>query len=404
MDRSSNVYPADIDAMLHDVSNRMARSQLFRRLSANSNNSSPNSRKVTARVIKPQSGNGNPHGVQRRRTTAAPATRSKAQTAQSFQIPQQWLQPAPAVQQRMRQQGLPTTARPMTWHPGSNHLENCSEEAPANIPSTFNTSVALQEASFLNHYNSQAQPSFASTIPQEFLWSDASLAHPSQPINTGYPAPYDHDSSLYQPAPYNHATQHPYQYSTGMYSYDQIDSAFQTTDTSQVPSDYASYSIQHTPTLFSQPDASHPPSRVRCSDGPQLTKQRSKELVGLGLYDGPGRKELSTLNSSPDHIDQVFTISQGKGLKLEETWQPPNGNGEEAEQDSSEDEIEEMPQPASTQAEFQQTFIPTYGDLSNQSFFFESDDPYTDFMPFDQGFQVCQSKGSDPSLQNFMWF
>ncbi|KAL8763681.1 MAG: hypothetical protein Q9184_000576 [Pyrenodesmia sp. 2 TL-2023] len=403
MNRSSDVYPADIDAMLHDVSNQMARSQLFRRLSANSNNSSPSSRKGTARVVKTQSSTGSPHGVQRRRTTAAYASRSKAQTAQSFATSQQWPQPAPAVQQRMRQPGLSAAARPMTWHPGSNSLGNCPEEVPSYIPSTFNSS-ASQEASFLNHCNDQTHSSFASMIPQEFLLSDASLADPLRPATTGYPVTYDHGSSLYQPGLYDYAAQLPYQYSTAMYSYDQFDSAFQTTDMSQVPSDYASYSIQHTPTLFSQPDASQTPSCVRSTNAHQLTKQRSKELVGLGLYDGPGRKELSTLNSSPDHIDQVFTISQGKGLKLEETWQPPNENGEEAEQDSSEDEGEEMPQPASTQAEIQSTFIPAYGDLSNQSFFFESDDPYTGYMPFDQGFQVCQSKASDPSLQNFMWF
>lgn len=125
----------------------------------------------------------------------------------------------------------------------------------------------------------------------------------------------------------------------------------------------------------------------------------------MGLYDGPGRKELSTLNSSPDHIDQLFTVPQGKGLKLEETWQPPNENTDEVEEEgSSEDEAEEVPPPAPTQVDVQSTYIPAYGDLSNQSFFFDGDDPYYDCMPFDQGFQVCQPKASDPSFQNFMWF
>lgn len=125
----------------------------------------------------------------------------------------------------------------------------------------------------------------------------------------------------------------------------------------------------------------------------------------MGLYDGPGRKELLTLNSSPDHIDLLFTPPQGKGLKLEETWQPPNDDGDEVEEEgSSEDEGEEIPPPASSQTDLQSTFIPAYGDLSNQSFFFDSDDPYPDYLPLDQGFQACQPKATDPSLQNFMWF
>ena len=125
----------------------------------------------------------------------------------------------------------------------------------------------------------------------------------------------------------------------------------------------------------------------------------------MGLYDGPSRKELSTPDTSVERISQLLAAPQGKGLKLEETWQPVNEDADEDEEESSSaDEAEEDLPPAPAQTHAQPGVFPAYGDLSNQSFFFDSDDPYTSCMSFDQSVQVCQSKAPDPSLQNFMWF
>ncbi|KAK7540325.1 hypothetical protein IWX49DRAFT_507421 [Phyllosticta citricarpa] len=54
------------------------------------------------------------------------------------------------------------------------------------------------------------------------------------------------------------------------------------------------------------------------------SKDSGDVLVGMGLYD-------------PPNYESVLTSGFGKGLKLEETWQPP----EDAEDDSSDDESEE---------------------------------------------------------------
>lgn len=49
-----------------------------------------------------------------------------------------------------------------------------------------------------------------------------------------------------------------------------------------------------------------------------------KVLVGLGLYDTstPPTPELSSSRHPSTTSEQFYTSSQGKGLKLEETWQP----------------------------------------------------------------------------------
>lgn len=126
----------------------------------------------------------------------------------------------------------------------------------------------------------------------------------------------------------------------------------------------------------------------------------------MGLYDGPSRKDLSAPATSVDRISQLLAAPQGKGLKLEETWQPPNEEVDDDEEDegSSTDEAEEDLPPAPTQAETQPTFYPSYGDLSNQSFLFDSDDPYVSCMSFNQGMQVFPQKASEPPFQDFMWF
>jgi hypothetical protein len=83
-----------------------------------------------------------------------------------------------------------------------------------------------------------------------------------------------------------------------------------------------------------------------------------EELIGMGLYDSP---EVAKTPSSDPHLDNYrsLMISQflgsgyrrpepvGKGLKLEETWEPPASDDEEDEDD---DEPEEMVKHSTTQS------------------------------------------------------
>lgn len=97
-----------------------------------------------------------------------------------------------------------------------------------------------------------------------------------------------------------------------------------------------------------------------------------KELVGMGLYDAP----------DPTTTWGGFTEGTGKGLKLEETWQPPEADEDDDEDDaSSEGSIEEPSPPLpATNPQSQQLQLPVHvkaqtpGSMEGQSFFFDDDE------------------------------
>ncbi|KAI4163436.1 MAG: hypothetical protein LQ342_002943 [Letrouitia transgressa] len=141
---------------------------------------------------------------------------------------------------------------------------------------------------------------------------------------------------------------------------------------------------------------------------PEITKQKSRELVGMGLYDGPDRDSLSKVSSSPEQLGLLLVEPPGKGLKLEETWQPPKNVQEDGEEDDDEGyattEADEDPPTAPEIAEGQVTYSPNYADLSNQSFFLDCNDTYTNYMAFAQGVEFCQPAGANAMKQTFTFF
>lgn len=119
-------------------------------------------------------------------------------------------------------------------------------------------------------------------------------------------------------------------------------------------------------------------------------EESGKELVGMGLYDLP--------DTSLDWTSPAGEAT-GKGLKLEETWQPPEVEEEEEEQDdddeddgedgeegdeqedddaSSDDGEEELPPPPPAPiASINPVKTNTSSNLEGQSFFFDDDDSVT---------------------------
>lgn len=99
-----------------------------------------------------------------------------------------------------------------------------------------------------------------------------------------------------------------------------------------------------------------------------------EKLVALGLYDAP---EPSLTWGAP-------TEATGKGLKLEETWQPPmddeDEEGEEDEDDASSEASVEEPSPPFPPANLRSQHIPVHvksqtpGSMEGQSFFFDEDE------------------------------
>ncbi len=111
-----------------------------------------------------------------------------------------------------------------------------------------------------------------------------------------------------------------------------------------------------------------------CEEDNQLEKQKSRELIGMGLYDPPG--------STPPSFGFG---REGKGLKLEEEWEPPEPPDDdddidnEADQESSADE-EETPDPPKAQEQqwgMQASILPPPTNLSGKTFFFDDDDTIT---------------------------
>lgn len=82
----------------------------------------------------------------------------------------------------------------------------------------------------------------------------------------------------------------------------------------------------------------------RCNDEPE---DEGEILVGMGLYDTPDKyDEDPQLNNYRSTATSLFGSSYrsmeptGKGLKLEETWEPPKSDDEEEEDDDDDDDSE----------------------------------------------------------------
>lgn len=116
-------------------------------------------------------------------------------------------------------------------------------------------------------------------------------------------------------------------------------------------------------------------------DEDEEMEESEKELVGMGLYDQPE----TTLPWGFPSLGE----STGKGLKLEETWQPPEEDDEEnqdADDASSDDgSVEELPAAkGNVQLPLHNIKNQIPGNMQGQSFFFDEDETYTKEWWFQQ--------------------
>jgi len=149
-------------------------------------------------------------------------------------------------------------------------------------------------------------------------------------------------------------------------------------------------------------------------DLPQLPRSNSKELVGMGLYDHPDRQGSSLNTLSGGLLGRCATDphreSMGKGLKLEETWEPPEEDGssdggeeeENVEDAPYSDDEEELSSPTNVAAnQMQESYPQQFPDMSDQSFFF--DDMYTDATGYEQQSMTMASNLQGVVLKDFVW-
>ena len=179
------------------------------------------------------------------------------------------------------------------------------------------------------------------------------------------------------------------------------------------------------PRTSAHPVPDYPPvqysttKRENSDSSPRLLKEHSKELVGMGLYDSPDRGSNSILTCGENSgIAQFYNNlhprqeSVGKGLKLEETWQPPVQGNENEDEDEDEDEAystdegeEEPPSgPGFTATDQHRAPNPFYGDLSDQTFLFDPEDNYPNDIAFDQNISVAEYKALDAAMEHATWF
>lgn len=315
--------------------------------------------------------------------------------------------------------------RPVSWHPNSRSFDTTSGYCPSSEPALRNTIAGLQNLAV-----SSVGPAGEESPLRNPITAEPNYAvNPPPPPTTMNAAGGFHDGQLanmdppiiYVPQPvYAWPSQYQGYFTNMAPSYD--------------PAFYPSTEIQqpgwsqqvYTTTPAAPPLAPdylplplEPSSEKADSLAPggeaQLPRKRSKELVGMGLYDNPDDDLWSELDL--DHASFLYHLanphreSTGKGLKLEETWEPPKGqDGVEDEEAYSSDEAEEeLPTvPTTTMEQGSAAFYQPYGDLSNQSFFFDHDEPYPACVTFDPGLQGLSGlpfppKYPEPARENFLW-
>ena len=310
----------------------------------------------------------------------------------------------------------------MSWHPGSDMISTLATQVPTSEPALGNTIVGLQNLAVSGQPDSSIQQSLENAFAAGYgIPINAALSMSDQsPTGAEHYEPAHasvyRQESLYSSDP----TYNPYSYNT----LQQLQQSYM--PQSAIQDTYPAASHQQSQWPGIQPcsandfqdlqtsadlyyRSSNPGQKVNVKAAAQVSKKAIKVLSGIGLYDDKVSDFLSDTSGDPNRD------SMGKGLKLEETWQPPKDEEENDEDDEegsySTDEAEEMedelPIMATAPQEAQTAFYPPYEDLSQQSFFFSNDDdPYTgedaqysNYLAFGQ----AQPKAQDPVTGNFLW-
>jgi len=269
---------------------------------------------------------------------------------------------------------IPTrSARPMSWHPAS-HL------APQ--PS-YQQAYPIQTPEY--HHNMQTfdiPPTPA--VYSGYASPDSTFSPLSMPF-TGYEQPQcsyqgsfstlqsQSQYSINQPSFITQQTQPivPQTTNTDPTMYSHFDwnnfatNGFESSSTAP-PTPENFLPIQHPEPAFSAEEAiPYEPLEDSESGG--------EELIGMGLYDSPDPVKTSSLDPQLDNYRVLMmshllgsghrkTESTGKGLKLEETWEPPasddEADDEEQDGEGEDEDIEEIQQPAVVQAQMPTPYHP----------------------------------------------
>ena len=277
--------------------------------------------------------------------------------------------------------------RPVSWHPSIARGRGMDRRSHHGVPAK-GSGAGYQTMAVHGLPTPMTQPELKTETPidQYFSLDGSSVSYQQQAmpynqydlagqsLDTTYQSVLPLDSQYYMQYPGMPASQAP-----------------STTSTIGYPTQAWAESLQPFPTHTAPPSPDFLPIQnpMDVWDGSlgavnPLPRKQSKELVGMGLYDHPDRTSFSVGSITESYVDSYCVDSQkGKGLKLEETWEPPEEDKESADDEdaqeeenasSAEEELSPIAMPTVLKQE-EQMYL-TYPDLSNQSFFFENDDGY----------------------------
>jgi hypothetical protein len=304
-----------------------------------------NSRR-SSRVEKPRSSHNSPRNVERRRTTSA--VKKYATLEDHWDLMFGNKTKSEVLEDR-------DDSRPVSWHPSSNRFSSICQSPVEQSPFPGDSQHSLDDSvlPIQTSQDSMMAMSMASTpmAPEPYTvssaWEQMMSSTPSTSMAT-YPAvPYD---------------PMPYQLQQGL----QQGLQHMAPATSN-PSDEADF----LPIQYPQDDSKLSPT----PDNKSL-KSGGKVLIGMGLYDPPENR--------PTFVGSTLLQGTGKGLKLEETFQPPSeqDNEDPVEDVGSDEEEEELPNPNATQSTEPEASVSV--NMSGQSFLFEEDDAYANEWLFQQ--------------------
>lgn len=244
--------------------------------------------------------------------------------------------------------------RPVSWHP-STHLQPypVQYQQPAYPLSTPNMYAESQDMYSSQPHFSPMMGSYSTNTSPASAFSPLPLAYQGVDSNQFTSDPWNTNTKTMS----YYAAQHDGQ---GVYDQEQFpvfSNAVQDSTLSNTAADWNSFIMNgFNSTSPPTPDSFLPVSQLEPAVATTSQVYREIEepeeegeiLVGMGLYDTPEKsQEDPHLNNYRSTVSSLLgskfrpTEPQGKGLKLEETWEPPKSDDEDEGEDEGEDEEDE---------------------------------------------------------------
>ncbi|KAF7881922.1 uncharacterized protein EAF02_006610 [Botrytis sinoallii] len=345
-------YDDNVRMFLENVSRQMAQpSQSRNRLSM----SNGQRNMAPMRVLKPNSTNNSPRcsiKQNRRRTLMSDGSYQRQMMMLNQQQQQQQMM---TTNEWESNNGLPTqmpmrSNRPVSWHPSTQQQMYQPVQSTSGYP--YSQEYYNFDASTPAVYSGYGSPD-SSFSPMSMPYSeDHQDSYPFDTAPTSYPldqaytpelTPLENHMMSVQ-APYTNNNQDPTMYSHFDWN-NFAANGFEDGTAPPTPDNFLP--IQHPEPTFT-PEESIPYHPL--SDD----KPEGEELIGMGLYDTPDHSKMTLSDPQLDNYRMMSSHllgnsyrrpeGAGKGLKLEETWQPPaekDDDKDDEEDGEGEDEEEE---------------------------------------------------------------